>query len=93
MTIFPSFLFSSFGYKCGRDTDRRLVKSERMRLTERNIPSGTFKLRFFQDMFRDGPPGFLLAMRASYDADGYPSLPGGFKAVDYVVSVTNAVSR
>jgi hypothetical protein len=42
-------------------------------------------------MFQKGPPGFLLFMRASYDADGYPSLPGGFKIVDYVVSVEIAV--
>jgi len=62
-----------------------------MRVTERTVPSGTFKVRFFQDMFRNGQPGFFLAMRASYDADGYPCFPGGIKAVDYVVSVGNAV--
>jgi hypothetical protein len=51
------------------------------------MPAGTFKALFFQDMFQDGKglPGFLLAMRASYDGDMYASLPGGFKTLDYLV--------
>ncbi|MCJ1401130.1 hypothetical protein MMC11_004342 [Xylographa trunciseda] len=63
-----------------------VIKGERVRATERTVPAGTFKALFFQDMFQDGKglPGFLLAMRASYDGDMYTSLPGGFKTLDYL---------
>lgn len=68
-------------------TSSTKVKGERLRVTERTIPAGTFKALFFQDMFQDGngAPGFLLAMRASFDGDMYPSLPGGIRFLDYLV--------
>jgi len=61
------------------------IKGERVRFTERTKPAGTFKAYFFQDMFQSSSmPGFLLAMRVFYDWDTYISLPGGFKALDYL---------
>ncbi|TVY90219.1 hypothetical protein LAWI1_G004386 [Lachnellula willkommii] len=55
-----------------------------VRFTERTIPTGTFKALFFQDLFqRPGMPSFLMVMRFFYDWDAFPSLPGGFKWLDY----------
>ncbi|KAL5314151.1 hypothetical protein ACEPPN_018575 [Leptodophora sp. 'Broadleaf-Isolate-01'] len=51
---------------------------------KRTQPAGSFKALFFQDMFQQGSPGFLLAMRVFYDGDTFVSLPGGFKVLDYV---------
>jgi hypothetical protein len=59
-----------------------------VRAKERSLPAGDFKARFFQDMLQtNGLPGFLLAMRVSYDGDMYPSLPGGWKGLDWLVSL------
>ncbi|MCJ1319327.1 hypothetical protein MMC15_004663 [Xylographa vitiligo] len=66
-----------------------VIKGERVRATERTMPTGPFKALFFQDMFQDGKglPGFLLAMRASYDGDMYTSLSGRFQTLDYLFTV------
>jgi hypothetical protein len=59
-----------------------------VRATERVLPAGDFKARFFQDMLQTGGlPGFLLMMRVAYDGDMYPSLPGGWKGLDWLVSL------
>ncbi|KUJ14515.1 uncharacterized protein LY89DRAFT_736548 [Mollisia scopiformis] len=61
------------------------IKGERVRFTERTQPAGTFKATFFQDLLQlQRLPGFLLIMRVFYDGDTYPSLPGGFKTLDYI---------
>jgi hypothetical protein len=31
-------------------------------------------------------PGFLMSMRVFYDGDTFPSLPGGWKTLDWLVS-------
>ncbi|KAH6718839.1 hypothetical protein BKA61DRAFT_712824 [Leptodontidium sp. MPI-SDFR-AT-0119] len=61
-----------------------VIKGQPVRFTERTQPAGSFKALFFQDMFQQGSPGFLLAMRVFYDGDTFVSLPGGFKVLDYV---------
>ena len=59
-----------------------------MRATERSLPAGDFKVRFFQDMLQtDRLPGLLLMMRVAYDGDMYLSLPGGWKGLDWLVSL------
>ena len=68
-----------------RRSDFSTVKGQPARFTERTKPSGTFKAHFFQDLFQQGSPGFLMAMRVFYDGDTFVSLPGGFKTLDYVV--------
>ncbi|TVY53524.1 hypothetical protein LCER1_G006698 [Lachnellula cervina] len=60
------------------------IKGTYVRFTERTVPTGTFKALFFQDLFqRPEIPSFLMVMRVSYDWDVFPSLPGGFKWLDY----------
>ncbi|KAH7329903.1 hypothetical protein BKA65DRAFT_480081 [Rhexocercosporidium sp. MPI-PUGE-AT-0058] len=61
-----------------------VIKGQPARFTERTQPAGSFKALFFQDMFQQGEPGFLMAMRVFYDGDTFVSLPGGFKMLDYV---------
>lgn len=54
--------------------------------TERTVPGGDSKARFFQDMLQTSVmPGFLMAMRVFYDGDIYVALPGGFKTLDWLV--------
>ncbi|KAF2115651.1 hypothetical protein BDV96DRAFT_574242 [Lophiotrema nucula] len=62
------------------------IKGQQVTFTEKNIPSGDFKARFFQDLFQAGTPGLLLAFRAFYDGDTYIAVPGGFKVVDQIVT-------
>ncbi|TVY31848.1 hypothetical protein LSUB1_G008296 [Lachnellula subtilissima] len=62
-----------------------IIKGTYVRFIERTVPTGTFKALFFQDIFqRPGMPSFLMVMRAFYDGDAFPSLPGGFKWFDYL---------
>ncbi|KUJ12745.1 uncharacterized protein LY89DRAFT_721624 [Mollisia scopiformis] len=69
----------------GRIHGGRGIKGERVRLTERTRPSGTFKAQFFQDLLQNERfPGFLLATRVFYDGDMFLALPGGFKTLDYL---------
>lgn len=43
--------------------------------------------RFFRDFFAFGnPTSFLHVMRAFWDGDVYPALPGGFHIMDQLVS-------
>jgi len=71
------------------------IKGVAVRATERTVPAGDFKARFFQDMLQSGSmPGFFLAMRVAYDWDMYPSLPGGFKTLDNLfVTVTGLIAK
>ncbi|KAG4419648.1 hypothetical protein IFR04_007245 [Cadophora malorum] len=71
-----------------------VIKGQTARFTERTKPSGTFKAHFFQDLFQQGSPGFLMAMRAFYDGDTFVSLPGGFKTLDYVfLSIVGFIAK
>lgn len=70
-------------------TNRKSVKGEFVRATERTKTAGDFKARFFQDLLQGGSlPGLFMMMRVSYDGDMYPSLPGGFKSLDWLVSLS-----
>ena len=65
-----------------------IVKGESVTFKESTQPAGTFKALFFQDMFQlSAAPSFLMVMRVFYDGDTYVSLPGGFKMLDYLVSL------
>ncbi|KAH7403694.1 hypothetical protein BKA64DRAFT_669692 [Cadophora sp. MPI-SDFR-AT-0126] len=71
-----------------------VIKGQPVRFTERTKPSGTFKAHFFQDLFQQGSPGFLMAMRAFYDGDTFVSLPGRFKVLDYVfLSIVGFIAK
>ncbi|RDW91605.1 hypothetical protein BP5796_02770 [Coleophoma crateriformis] len=71
-----------------------VIKGERVRVTERTIPAGEFKALFFQDMFQAGSPSILTVFRASYDGDGYISLPGNIQLLDEVfITVVGFISK
>jgi len=38
-------------------------------------------------------PGFLFLMRVFYDGDTIPSLPGGWKGLDWLVNLTLRVGE
>lgn len=61
---------------------------EEATLSEKTVPCGDHKALFFQDLFQAGTPGLLHAFRAFYDGDTYVSLPGGWKVLDVIVSMT-----
>lgn len=61
-------------------------KGEKVVVREKTIPPGEFKALFFQDLHQNGEPSFLLVMRAFYDGNSYPALPGNIKLVDKLVS-------
>lgn len=44
---------------------------------------------FFRDLSQNGPPGVLMAFRAFYDWDVYPSIGGYSKLLDRIVSSMN----
>lgn len=71
------------------------IKGEFVRATERTKTAGDFKARFFQDLLQGGSlPGFLMTMRVSYDGDMYPSLPGGFKSLDWLfVTIVGLIAK
>ncbi|RDW60661.1 hypothetical protein BP6252_12044 [Coleophoma cylindrospora] len=71
-----------------------VFEGERVRVTEKTIPAGEFKALFFQDMFQAGSPGVFKVFRASYDGDGYISLPGNIQLVDEVfITVVGFISK
>lgn len=61
----------------------KFPEGQRTVLKERTRPTGEFKQRFFEDIFRqDG--GFWGAMRGFADGDTFLALPGPFRWVDEV---------
>jgi hypothetical protein len=52
--------------------------------SERTDPAGEFKEDFFYDIFEDGQPTFLTAMRSFYDGDTYPALGPKWLDVAYI---------
>ena len=71
------------------------IAGEPVVFREATDPTGDFKEVFFRDFVRDGQPTNLFhVVRAGYDGDMYPALPGGVKMVDRAfVSVLGGLTK
>lgn len=66
----------------------RFLKGEAAMFTEKTNPTGTFKREFFEDLLETGDMNVLKVWRAFYYGDTFIALPGGFKIMDQVVTLS-----
>lgn len=66
----------------------RFLKGEKAMFTEKTNPSGAFKREFFEDLYETGEYNVLKVWRAFYYGDTFVALPGGFKVIDQIVTLS-----